>query len=222
MNEVWSAIRVTLQISLFATVIVTFFGGAIAYLLARFRFPGRRLIEALITLPLVLPPTVVGFYLLILFSKKGILGQPIYAATGWSLILTWQGAVLAATIMALPLMIKTTRAALESVNQGFLVAAYSLGLNEFQALWAIWLPLAWKGISTGIILSFARSLGEFGATLIIAGNIAGETQTLSLAIYDAVQIGNQDLAIAMVMILTAIATVTILAVNFLGGQNDWN
>jgi molybdate transport system permease protein len=218
MNQVWSAIRVTLQISLLATTIVTIFGGAIAYLLARYRFTGRNLIESVITLPLVLPPTVVGFYLLVLFGRNGILGKPIYAVTGWSLVLTWQGAVLAATIMALPLMVKTTRSALESVNQGYLQAAHSLGLTEFQAFFAIWLPLAWKGISTGIILSFARSLGEFGATLIIAGNIAGETQTLSLAIYDAVQIGDEQLAMVLVLILTAIATFSIFAVNYLGEQ----
>jgi len=218
MSQVWSAMRVTLQISFLATLIVTALGGAIAYLLAKYRFPGRNLIETIITLPLVLPPTVVGFYLLVLFGRKGILGEPIFDATGWSLILTWQGAVLAATVMALPIMIKTTRSALESVNQGYLLAGYSLGLTELQTLCSIWLPLAWRGISTGIILSFARTLGEFGATLIIAGNIPGETQTLSLAIYDAVQIGDQNLAMILVLILTAIATTAIMIVNFLGAH----
>jgi molybdate transport system permease protein len=218
MSQVWSAMRVTLQISLSATLIVTVLGGAIAYILAKYKFPGRNVIETIITLPLVLPPTVVGFYLLVLFSKKGIFGAPIYTATGWSLILTWQGAVLAATVIALPIMVKTTRSALESVNQGYLLAAHSLGLTEFQTFWAIWLPLAGKGITTAIILSFARSLGEFGATLIIAGNIPGETQTLSLAIYEAVQIGDENLAMALVLILTAIAILAIIIVNLLGDR----
>lgn len=211
-------LRLSLIVALLATVFTTFIGGLIGYLLARYRFPGRNWVDAIVTLPLILPPTVVGFYLLILFSRQGIIGRSLYAATGWTPVFTWQGAVIAATIMALPLMVKTTRAALASVDPVYLQAAYTLGQSELQTLWRVWLPLAWKGILAGIVLSFARALGEFGATLMIAGNIPGVTQTMPMAIYEAVQAGNEQVAFVLVAILSMVSLVTIFLVNYLEQQ----
>ncbi len=215
MNEVWLALRISLQVSSIAMIFVVIIGGAIAYLLANFKFPGRNFLDTLVTLPLVLPPTVIGFYLLLVFGRNGILGRPIYNLTGWNLVFTWQGAVLAATVVALPLTIKTTKAALESVNPIYLKAAYTLGQSPLETLIRVWLPLAWKGILAGMVLSFARTLGEFGATLIIAGNIPGETQTLAIAIYDAIQANNDDLTTILVVILTLISVSVLLLVNYL-------
>lgn len=213
-----SALRLSLQIALLATLNVTLIGGLTGYLLVRFRFPGRDLLEALLTLPLVLPPTVVGFYLLILLGRYGPLSH-LYALNGSTVIFTWQAAVIAATVMALPLMVKTTKAALESVDPIYLQAASTLGQSHLETLFRVWLPLAWKGILAGIMLSFARALGEFGATLMIAGNIPGVTQTMPMAIYDAVQAGNNSLSLVLVIILSAIATLVLVITNYLGRQN---
>jgi molybdate transport system permease protein len=217
-STAWIALRLSLQVSLLATLCVAIAGGLLGYLLTRFQFPGRDLVDAVITLPLVLPPTVVGFYLLILFGHNGLIGRSLYAATGWTLIFTWQAAVIAATVMALPLMVKTTRAALESVDPLYLKAAYTLGQSPLQTLFRVWLPLAWKGILAGIVLSFARALGEFGATLMIAGNIPGVTQTMPMAIYDAVQAGNDQLSLILVVILSSISMMVLMLTNYLGRQ----
>jgi len=213
--ELLSALSLSLQVALLATVVVTLLGGAIAYLLVRYQFPGRQWVDALVTVPLLLPPTVVGFYLLVLFGRYGAIGRPLYEATGWTLVFTWQGAVLAATVMSLPLMVKTTKAALASVDPIYLQAASTLGQSQGQILRRVWLPLAGKGILAGIVLSFARALGEFGATLMIAGNIPGVTQTMPMALYEAVQTGDDFLAGMLVAILTLISLITLLATNYL-------
>lgn len=212
------ALRLSLQVAFLATLSVTVIGGLTGYLLVRFRFPGRNLLEALVTLPLVLPPTVVGFYLLILLGRQGPLGQLIYAITGGTVIFTWHAAVLAAAVMALPLMVKTTKAALESVDPIYLQAAYTLGQSQMETLFRVWLPLAWKGVLAGIMLSFARALGEFGATLMIAGNIPGVTQTMPMAIYDAVQTGDNSLSLVLVIILSLISTLVLVLTHYLGRQ----
>jgi len=214
-EELFSALRLSLQVALLATVCVTFLGGAIAYLLVRYQFPGQQWVDALVTIPLLLPPTVVGFYLLVLFGRYGAIGRPLYEATGWTLVFTWQGAVLAATVMALPLMVKTTKAALASVDPVYLQAAATLGQSQLEILWRVWLPLAGKGILAGVVLSFARALGEFGATLMIAGNIPGVTQTMPMALYEAVQTGNEPFALILVAILTLISLITLLFTNYL-------
>ena len=214
-EPVLMALRLSLQVALLATVIVTAIGSLIAYLLARYQFPGRYWIDALVSLPLLMPPTVVGFYLLLLFGRQGILGKPIYESIGWTAIFTWQGAVLAASVMALPLMVKTTKAALQSVNPIYLEVSSTLGQSEIQTLWRVWFPLASKGILAGILLSFTRALGEFGATLMIAGNIPNVTQTMPMAIYEAVQTGNNQLAIVFVAILSLISLITLMITNYL-------
>ena len=214
-SALFSALRLSLWVALISTVFVAIAGGLLGYLLARYRFPGRNWVDAIVTLPLILPPTVVGFYLLVLFGRQGLIGRPLYEATGWTPIFTWQGAVLAASIMALPLMVKTTKAALESVDPVYLQAAATLGQSNGQILWRVWLPLAWKGILAGIVLSFARALGEFGATLMIAGNIPGVTQTMPMAIYEAVQSGRDNIALILVVILSSLSLFILFLTNFL-------
>ena len=157
-----------------ATLFVVIAGIGIAYLLAMKKFPGKDLLDTLFTLPLVLPPTVIGYYLIVLFGRNGLLGRSLYAATGFSIMFTWYAAVLASFVVALPLMIKTSRAAMESIDRNLVSASYTLGHSEFETFLKIILPLSKKGILAGTVLSFARAMGEFGATLMIAGNIPGK------------------------------------------------
>lgn len=215
------SLKLSLTVAIAATMAVTIIGGAIGYLLARYRFPGSALIDAIATLPLILPPTVVGFYLLVLLGREGPIGRLIYALTGWSIIFTWQSAVIAAIVMALPLMVRTTRSALESVDPIYLQASYTLGQSEIATFWRVWLPLAWRGILAGIVLSFARALGEFGATLMIAGNIPGVTQTMPMAIYDAVQSGNDTKSMILAIVLSGLSLTILLLTNFLKPQKNY-
>jgi molybdate transport system permease protein len=190
-----------------ATALNLLLGVAAAYVLARFRFPGRELVDAVLTLPMVLPPTVLGYYLLVLIGKRGWLGSWLSATFGINLIFTWQGAVIAATIVAFPLVLKSARAAFETVDPQLERAARVLGLGEWAVFFRVTLPLAWRGILAGLLLAFARALGEFGATLMVAGSIPGRTQTLSIAVYEAVQAGQDSTANTLVLItsLTCIA-----------------
>jgi molybdate transport system permease protein len=165
-------------------------------------------------LPLVLPPTVLGYYLIVLVGRNGAFGQWLEQTWGVVLIFSWQGAVLAASIVSLPLIYRTARAAFEEVNVSLENAGRSLGLSEWQVFWRISLPLAWRGIVAGLMLTFARAMGEFGATLMVAGNLPGKTQTLSVAVYDAVQAGND----AQAWGLTAIISVVCMAVLIISGQ----
>lgn len=208
-------LALSLKIAAIATILVTIIGGTLGYLFAQRRSLGWRLGEALVTLPLLMPPTVVGFYLLVLFSPQGLLGQWLEKYAQWSPIFTWQGAVLAATIMALPLMVKTTKSALLSVDISYLETAATLGQSEFEILWRVWFPLARRGIGAGVLLSFTRALGEFGATLMMAGNIPQVTQTMPLAIYEAVQTGDDRRSLIFVAILSAISLVSLLVSNHL-------
>jgi molybdate transport system permease protein len=157
----------------------------------------------------VLPPTVLGYYLIVLIGRQGWLGRWLQETWGISLIFTWQGAVLAAAVVSLPLIFKSARAAFEEVNPELENAARTLGLSETAVFFRVSLPLAWRGIMAGAMLAFARAMGEFGATLMVAGNLPGKTQTLSLAIYSAVQAGNDTLALALVL-LTSGACIVIL------------
>src|SRR6185369_9042007 len=168
------------------------------------------LVDAFCTLPLVLPPTVVGFYLLGAFSKGGFIGHSLYAITGWSPVFTWQAAVIASVVISFPLMVKTSRAAIESVDETYEKVAYTLGRSRLGTLLTVTVPLAWKGLLAGVALSFTRALGEFGATLMLAGNIPGKTQTMPLAIYQATQIGADDLAVTMVIALSLICLAVVL------------
>ena len=172
---------------------------AVAYLLAMKDFKGRELLDILFTLPLVLPPTVTGYYLIILFGRNGLIGKLLYQWTGWTVMFTWYAATLASFVVALPLMIKTTQAALESVDKNLINASYTLGHSELETALRVTLPLAKRGIFAGAVLSFARAMGEFGATLMIAGNIPGKTDTMPLSIYAHASSGDWTKANGMVV-----------------------
>ncbi len=203
----------TIKVSIISTSFVAVVGTAIAYLLARRDFPGKNFLDTLILLPLVLPPTVTGYYLIVLFGKTGIIGKYIYSFTGWSIAFTWQAAVLASVIVSMPFMIKTARAAIESVDIELEKVAFTLGKSEWKTLQLVTLPLSKKGILAGVVLSFARATGEFGATLMIAGNIPGKTNTMPIAIYDAVSAGEFGIANQLVLILTFVCILILYLTN---------
>lgn len=192
----------TIKVSVVATVITVVIGLVIALVLARRDFIGKNVVDALIMQPLVIPPTVLGYYLLTLLGRSSGFGRFMEDVLGVQIVFTWKGAVIAACISSLPLFIKPARAAIEGVGREVEDAARLLGKSEYQVLRTITLPLAWRGIVAGTVMAFARATGEFGATLMVAGNIPGLTQTLPIAIYDAVQIGDSGSANLMVAIIT--------------------
>lgn len=213
-----TALWLSLRVSLLATAVNAVVGIPLAYLLAKRRFWGRQALDVLVTLPLVLPPTVTGYYLIVLLGRRGWLGAPLYALTGWTIAFTWYAAVVAATVMALPLVVRTTRAAIEAVNPDFERAAFVLGRPEWRTAVEVTLPLARRGIVAGLVLAFARALGEFGATLMLAGNIPGRTATVPLAIYTAVSTGEAGEAQALVLLLTVLSAAVVITASRLGGR----
>jgi len=215
---IWSALRLSLIVTVVATSLVVVIGTACAFILAKGKFRGRELLDAVITLPLVLPPTVTGYYLIVLLGRRGLIGSYLYELTGWSVVFTWWAAVIAAAVMALPLMVKSARAAIESVNPQYELASYTLGKGRAETFFRITLPLARRGIFAGIVLSFARALGEFGATLMLAGNIPGKTQTMPLAIYETVVAGENKQAQILALILTALSLTAIYVTNKLANS----
>jgi molybdate transport system permease protein len=202
----------TLKVAGVATLLTFLVGVNLAFLVARSRFWGREGLDAFCTLPLVLPPTVLGYYLIVIIGRQGWLGHWLQATWGISLIFTWQGAALAAAVVSLPLIFKSARAAFEEVDANLENAARTLGLSEAAIFFRVSLPLAWRGILAGAMMAFARSMGEFGATLMVAGNLPGKTQTLSIAVYDAVQAGN-DAGATMLVLLISVVCITILVVS---------
>jgi len=213
-----SALLLSIRVAALATLLNALVGIPLAYLLARRRFRGRGLVDLLTTLPLVLPPTVTGYYLIVLLGRRGWLGGPIYQATGWSVAFTWYAAVVAATVMALPLLVRTAKAAFESIDRDLERASYTLGRSELRTALEVSLPLARNGILAGLVLAFARALGEFGATLMLAGNIPGKTATVPLAIYTAAQTGDDATALLLVGVLTVLSCAVIVAANRLGAR----
>ena len=203
------ALGLSIRVAVFATLLNALLGIPLAYLLARRAFRGRALVDLLVTLPLVLPPTVTGYYLIVLLGRRGWLGAPVYAWTGWSVEFTWYAAVIAATVMAQPLLVRTARGAIESVDRELEKAAFTLEVT---------LPLARNGIVAGMVLAFARALGEFGATLMLAGNIPGKTTTVPLAIYTAVQTGEMGEAVLLVVALTILSCVVLMVAGRLGAR----
>ncbi|MDP2726011.1 MAG: molybdate ABC transporter permease subunit [Dehalococcoidia bacterium] len=201
----------SLKVAGVATVISFLVGIGLAWLLARRRFWGREVVAALVTIPLVLPPTVLGYYLLTTIGRQSPVGRFLEGTLGITLVFTWQAAVIASCIVSLPLMVRTAQAAMEAIDPDLEKAARTLGRSELSIFLTITVPLAWRGILAGTALAFARAMGEFGATLMVAGNIPGRTQTMSVAIYDAVQAGRLTLANTLVVILTAV-TVSALAI----------
>lgn len=210
MESVWVPLALSLKVAGWATAINAVLGVAAAVALSRWRSPLRDLVDAVLTLPLVLPPTVLGYYLLVLVGRRGVFGEWL-SSMGIELVFTWQGAVLAATIVAFPLVLKSARAAIEGVDPQLEHAARVLGVSETGIVFRVTLPLAVRGIAAGVLLAFARALGEFGATLMVAGNLPGRTQTLSVAIYEAVQAGDGDTANLLVLV-TSITCVLLLVI----------
>ena len=211
MESVWPALLLSLKVAGLATAIDLVLGVAVGWLLARRRFPGREFLDTVLTLPMVLPPTVLGYYLLVLIGRRGWLGGWLHDTFGINLIFTWQGAVIAASVVAFPLVFKPARAAFEAVDGQLEQAARILGMKEAAVFFRITLPLAWRGIMAGLLLAFARALGEFGATLMVAGSIPGKTQTLSIAIYEAVQAGQDDTANLLVLITSIVCVAVLLS-----------
>ena len=198
----WSPLWLSLRVATLATVLVLTLGTGLAYLLSHKNFRGKDLLDSLITLPLVLPPTVLGYYLLVLVGRASILGRVYESIFGQPLVFTWQAAVVAAFLHSAPIFIKAARAVLEGVDYRYEWAARSLGASEWRTFWKVTLPLARRGLASLATLSFARSLGDFGVTIMVAGNIPGRTQTLSVAIYDAVESGNGRLARVLVLVVS--------------------
>lgn len=201
------------KVALVSTVLVVSSGVLIAYFLARRHFIGKEMLDVFLTLPMVLPPTVTGYYLIILLGRNGFIGSYIYELTGWSLMFTWQAAVIASYVVSLPLMIKSARAAIEGVDENFVNASFTLGRSEAETAWKIILPLSRRGIMAGAVLSFARGIGEFGATLMIAGNIPGKTNTMPIAIYSFASSGEWERGHIMVIFLTAFSGVILYLAN---------
>ena len=200
------------EIAAIATVCAALIGIAVAALLANFRFPGRDLIDVLFTAPMVMPPTVLGYYVLVLLGRRSVLGHAFESMTGTSIVFTKVGAVLAAVIGAMPLVVKSVRTALEETDPTLVLAARTLGATPFRAFVTVQLPLAYRGIAAALMLAFARSLGDFGVTLMVAGDIPGVTQTASLAIYDAIQGQREQDAALMVAVLTGTVIVLLYIV----------
>lgn len=211
MDTVWVALGLSLKVAGWATALNIVLGVGVGFFLARTRFPGRDLLDTLLTLPMVMPPTVLGYYLLVLVGRRSAVGAWLHDSFGINLIFAWQGAVIAATVVAFPLVFKPARAAFEAVDSELEQAARVLGVSELAVFFRVTLPLAWRGILAGVLLAFARALGEFGATLMVAGSIPGKTQTLSIAVYEAVQAGKDDTANMLVVITSIVCVVVLLS-----------
>src|SRR5580693_1270070 len=194
----WFPLWLSLRVAMISTVLALVVGLWLAWILANRTFRGKELLDAAVTLPLVLPPTVLGYYLLVLLGRASPIGKMWEAVFGSPLVFTWKAAVVAALLHSLPLLVKSARAALESVDRSCERAARTLGASEWRLFWRVTLPLARRSILAATAVAFARSLGEFGATLMIAADIPGKTQVMAVAIYDANQSGNTTLALTLV------------------------
>jgi molybdate transport system permease protein len=201
----------TLKVAAWATLFATLLGVGIGWVVARFKFVGRDVFDAAMTLPMVMPPTVLGYYLLVLLGRRGPIGEWLETHMGITLVFTWQGAVIASCVVAFPLVYKAAVTAFEGVERELEQAARVLGKSEWEVFVRVTLPLAWRGILAGAMLGFARALGEFGATLMIAGNLPGRTQTLSIAIYDAVESGRDQVANFLVIVTSIVCIVILVA-----------
>jgi molybdate transport system permease protein len=209
----WFPLWLSLRVACASTAISLVAGLWIAWLLARGGFRGREVLDAAVTLPLVLPPTVLGYYLLVLLGRATPLGRLYEWIFGAPLVFTWQAAVVAALLHSMPLLIKSARAAFESVDESYLRAAQNLGASDLRIFWRVMIPLARRSIFAAAVLAFARSLGDFGVTIMVAGDIPGRTQTVAVAIYDAVESGNGKLARALVLIISALALLILWIAN---------
>lgn len=202
----------SLRVSLMATILTLLAGIPLAWVLARKRFPGRELLEALVVLPLILPPTVLGYYLLLVLGARGPGGRAL-ATVGIEIAFTWKAAVVAAAVGSIALLIKAAQAGFETVDRRLEQAARTLGRSEWSVFWSVTLPLAWRAVLAGTVLAFCRSMGEFGITLMLAGSIPGRTQTLPLAIYDRVQANQMSEANALALVAVGIVAVLVFGVS---------
>ncbi len=211
-NMILKPIALSLRVAFIATFFSLVLGVYFARLLTKKQFLGKNVAEVLITLPIILPPSVTGYLLLLTFGRRGVIGRWLYSL-GIQFVFSWTGAVLAACVVSLPLMYQSVKAAFLNVDPIYEKAGRTLGASESRIFWTITLPLAWPGIVSGLVLSFARSLGEFGATLMIAGNIPGKTQTIPLAIYFATESGDMATANFLVALMTAFSFILIYSLN---------
>lgn len=210
---VLSPILISLKVALVATIFTLIVGVFLAQVFTKYDFKGKNILEVLVILPMVLPPSITGYGLLILIGKRGFIGKFMYNYFGVTLVFTWGSACLAAAIVSLPLMYQSCKAAFLNVNHVFENAARTLGAGENRIFWKITLPLAWPGVVSGIVLSFARALGEFGATLMVAGNIPGKTETIPVAMYYAVEGGDTATANLLMGIVVAFSFILIFSLN---------
>jgi len=209
----WFPLWLSLRVAVVSTALAAALGLWVAYVLANREFRGKEALDALVTLPLVLPPTVLGYYLLVVIGRASPIGQLWEKMFGSPLVFTWKAAVAAAFLHSFPLLVKSARAAFESVDRSYERAARTLGASEWRLFWRVTVPLARRSIYAAAALAFARSLGEFGATLMVAGNIPGRTQTMALAIYDAVESNNGFLARVLVLVISGLALLILTFAN---------
>ncbi|WP_410016016.1 molybdate ABC transporter permease subunit [Sodalis sp. C49] len=208
----WQAVALSLQVSLLAVACSLPFGILMAWILVRWRFPGKALLDGIIHLPLVLPPVVIGYLLLIALGRRGFIGAWLYQLTGFSFSFSWRGAALASAVVAFPLMVRAIRMSLEAIDLRLEQAARTLGAGPWRVFFTITLPLSFPGIVVGTVLAFARSLGEFGATITFVSNIPGETRTIPLAMYTLIETPGAEAAAGRLCVLAIILSLVSLLV----------
>lgn len=209
----WSPLYISIKTSILATIITFFIGILVAYKMAMYKGKSKGLIDGILTIPLILPPTVIGFFLLLALGKNSIIGK-ILLLFDKNIIFSWWATVISAVIVSFPMMYRSSRSAFEQIDESIILSARTLGLSELKIFTKIALPLAYPGIIGGVVLSFARALGEFGATLMIAGNIPGKTQTMPIAIFFAVESGDMNKAMIWVFMIIFISFVMIIMLNY--------
>lgn len=214
----WSPLFISLKTGVVATIIAFFIGILAARFVMKLSYTMKWIVDGILTLPLVLPPTVAGFFLLLLFSLKRPIGNYLWTNVGVKVVLSWPGCVIAATVIAFPLMYRNARAAFEQVDVNMIAAGRTLGMSERKIFWKIIMPIARPGIASGTVLTFARAIGEYGATSMLAGNILGKTQTIALAIASEVSAGNFNRAGFWVAIIVSVSFVIVLAINMFTGR----
>ncbi len=214
----WSPLFISLKTGIVATTVAFFMGILVARFVMKLSHTMKWIVDGILTLPLVLPPTVTGFLLLFIFSLKRPIGNYLWVNAGVKVVLSWWGCVLAAVVIAFPLMYRNARAAFEQVDVNMIAAGRTLGISERKIFWKIVMPIAMPGIASGTVLTFARAIGEYGATSMLAGNILGKTQTIALAIASEVSVGNFEVAGFWVSVIVIISFVIVLAINMISGR----
>ena len=221
-NIDWSPLFISLKTGILATIFAFFLGVAAARMIMRLNNTAKAVVDGILTLPLVLPPTVAGFFLLLLFSLRRPFGKFLMTQFDIQIVQTWPGCVIAALVIAFPLMYRNARAAFEQVDVNVIYAGRTLGMSERKIFWKIVVPMAGPGLASGTVLAFARAIGEYGATSMLAGNILGKTRTVSVAIASEVAAGNWDVAGFWVCVIVMISFIIVALINFVSGKNIKN